>query len=167
MPLLSALPLPLPLPFCVPPAACVSCVSSSLESAVSSAQCHPVLYPTSAEDPPLLHPSCLLTLLSLWYTTQLIHLWTPGPGGPHPLCLLTASPLGPLLWWHFTQLFTKFPIAKKKPSKFLTKYVCQQNISSNIYSISCKVPKIDAYFCKFPSVVGNYNCICKPCPYCP
>ena len=36
---------------------------------------------------------------------------------------MTASPIGPLLWAHFTQTFTKFPILKKtKTSKILTKY---------------------------------------------
>ena len=85
---------------------------------LSGAQCHlaqyhPVLYPTSPEDLPLAPPTPPPPLPA-GSSKSLVHnsIHPPrdsGPGG-HPLCLLTASPLEPLLWWHFIQIFTKFPI---------------------------------------------------------
>ena len=101
--------------------------------AVSPAPCHPVLYP-SPEDPPLPpptpHPRCLL---SLRYTTQFIHLWTPGPGG-HPLQPLLLDLFGGILH-NYSPNF----VFKKTPENL--KYVCQQNISSNIYRKAVKFQK--------------------------
>ena len=64
----------------------------------------------------------------------------------HSIHFLTTSPLYSFLWWHFKEIFTKLPIVKQKTkSEMFLEVICQQNISSNMYSISCKVLKIDVF----------------------
>ena len=65
----------------------------------------------------LLHPSCLLALLSLWYTIQFIHLWTPGPGG-HPLSPDCLSSWTSSLVTFYTSIHQISPLKKQKPLKF-------------------------------------------------
>ena len=116
---LTALALALAL-LCPPSSLCPVCQQCphhlNPNPAVSQAQCHPVLYPTSPEDPPpppppqlpagsaesLVHSSTRPALDSLPGPV-----WTPYPS-PDYLSSLTVFYL-----WYFTEIVTKLPSLKK------------------------------------------------------
>ena len=148
--LFSAFPLPVPLPFCVAAAACVSCVSSSLVSdscCVSSPMSPCSVSPEDPSPPPPTPPLQLPAGSAETLVHNSIHPpldswpWWTSSFAPDCLSSWTSSLAAFYTSIHQISYFKK----KKKTSKILTKSVCQQNISSNIYSISCKLPKIDVF----------------------